>query len=94
MSNMEGVVNKIIGKPHVDINRCGARTRAGGSCMRYAMKNGRCRLHGGLSTGPRNPRVKHGMYSKRALEEKKLLRQLLSNAKGLSYPTENMDKQE
>jgi len=33
--------------------RCGARTRAGGCCRQPAMPNGRCRLHGGLSTGPR-----------------------------------------
>ena len=33
--------------------RCGARTRAGGCCRQPAMRNGRCRLHGGLSTGPR-----------------------------------------
>jgi len=39
------------------------------------MKNGRCRLHGGLSTGPRTPeglersrraRWKHGRYSREA----------------------------
>ena len=33
--------------------RCGARTRAGTSCRSPAMANGRCRLHGGHSTGPR-----------------------------------------
>jgi len=52
--------------------RCGARTRCGGSCRQPAMKNGRCRLHGGLSTGPRTPaglarsrraRWKHGARS-------------------------------
>lgn len=37
------------------VPRCGARTRAGGSCRCPAMGNGRCRLHGGLSTGPRTP---------------------------------------
>jgi hypothetical protein len=35
--------------------RCGARTRAGECCRQPAMKNGRCRMHGGLSTGPRTP---------------------------------------
>ncbi len=52
--------------------RCGARTRAGGCCRQPAMKNGRCRMHGGLSTGPRTPeglarsqraRWKHGFCS-------------------------------
>jgi hypothetical protein len=33
--------------------RCGAATRAGGSCRQPAMRNGRCRFHGGKSTGPR-----------------------------------------
>jgi len=52
--------------------RCGARTRAGGCCRQPAMKNGRCRMHGGLSTGPRTAagrarcaaaRRTHGFYS-------------------------------
>ena len=34
--------------------RCGAKTRRGTACQRPAnKKNGRCRLHGGASTGPR-----------------------------------------
>ena len=33
--------------------RCGARTRAGTPCRSPAMPNGRCRMHGGASTGPR-----------------------------------------
>ncbi|MDA1091441.1 MAG: HGGxSTG domain-containing protein [Proteobacteria bacterium] len=41
--------------------RCGAKTRAGGRCMAPVVwdrqadvaRNGRCRMHGGLSTGPR-----------------------------------------
>jgi hypothetical protein len=33
--------------------RCGARTRAGCGCRQPAMANGRCRLHGGKSTGAR-----------------------------------------
>jgi hypothetical protein len=32
---------------------CGARTRQQTACMCKALLNGRCRLHGGLSTGPR-----------------------------------------
>ncbi|MGE0120425.1 MAG: HGGxSTG domain-containing protein [Dongiaceae bacterium] len=52
--------------------RCGARTRCGGECRQPAMPNGRCRLHGGLSTGPHTPeglararraRLTHGGYS-------------------------------
>ena len=34
--------------------RCGAKTRRGTACQRPAKKkNGRCRLHGGASMGPR-----------------------------------------
>jgi hypothetical protein len=33
--------------------RCWARTRAGHPCRRKKLQNGRCRNHGGLSTGPR-----------------------------------------
>ena len=34
-------------------NRCGAQTRLGRACLGRAFPNGRCRNHGGLSTGPR-----------------------------------------
>ena len=38
---------------------CGARTRAGTACKRRDVySNGRCKLHGGLSTGPRTPEGK------------------------------------
>jgi hypothetical protein len=33
--------------------RCRAHTRSGTCCRQPAMSNGRCRFHGGLSTGPR-----------------------------------------
>lgn len=33
--------------------RCGAKCRAGHACRQPAMPNGRCRLHGGKSTGAR-----------------------------------------
>lgn len=49
--------------PKSDRPRCGAKTRAGGSCQARAVwnkakdkpRNGRCRMHGGLSTGPKTP---------------------------------------
>lgn len=46
--------------------RCGARTRAGASCRAPAMQNGRCRMHGGKSTGaPQGNQNawKHGRYT-------------------------------
>ncbi|AMA73475.1 HGGxSTG domain-containing protein [Aneurinibacillus thermoaerophilus] len=33
---------------------CGALTRKGTSCQNIPMKNGRCRMHGGKSTGPKD----------------------------------------
>jgi hypothetical protein len=33
--------------------RCEARTRRGTACQCKALPNGRCKLHGGMSTGPR-----------------------------------------
>ena len=64
------------GNPPGDLSQvatCGARSKRGGQpCRAPAMRNGRCRLHGGLSTGPRTPeglarsrraRWKHGGYS-------------------------------
>lgn len=51
---------------------CGAKTRSGEPCKNYAMTNGRCRMHGGKSTGPKDKEKvrknknaeKHGLFSK------------------------------
>ncbi len=65
--------------------RCGAKTRRGTPCKAPAMKNGRCRLHGGKSTGPRTPeglkrsktaRLRHGLYSEGFRKEKRDLTDL------------------
>lgn len=65
--------------------RCGARTRRGTRCQAPAMRNGRCRLHGGKSTGPRTPegiariraaRTTHGGYSAEARAVRWLVREL------------------
>lgn len=45
------------------MNVCGAKTRSGQPCKKAGMPNGRCRLHGGLSTGAP---IKTGRYSKYA----------------------------
>jgi hypothetical protein len=43
---------------------CGAKTRTGGSCKGWAMKNGRCRMHGGASlSGVASATFRHGRYS-------------------------------
>ncbi len=64
--------------------RCGARTRRGTSCQGPGMANGRCWLHGGLSTGPRTVEglersrravTKHGLYSQAAKVARREARQ-------------------
>jgi len=74
-----GVMGKWKGLPHEEMQRCHAKTRAGGLCGHYAMKNGRCRYHGGKSTGAKNPHrsVKHGRYTKEAIKERRLTNQFL-----------------
>ena len=62
--------------------RCGARTRAGTPCMAPAMRNGRCRMHGGASlSGRAHGRYKHGEFTKEAQEQRRRLRELLRMAK-------------
>ena len=38
--------------------KCEARTRRGTPCQCKALPNGRCKLHGGASTGPKTPEGK------------------------------------
>jgi hypothetical protein len=42
-------------KPKQNLPQCGAKTRKGTPCKMLAGANGRCRMHGGLSTGPKTP---------------------------------------
>ncbi|MGX8235642.1 HGGxSTG domain-containing protein [Bacillus subtilis] len=37
---------------------CGAKTKKGTVCQKAALKNGRCRIHGGKSTGPKDKKRK------------------------------------
>ena len=58
--------------PAQKLVRCGAKTRSGAPCAKSPMEGKRrCRLHGGLSTGPKTPagraaisaaNTKHGRY--------------------------------
>jgi hypothetical protein len=67
--------------------RCGTRSkRTGKPCQGAAMPNGRCKFHGGKSTGPRTPEGlersrranwKHGHYSREAKAERSRLREAL-----------------
>ena len=62
--------------------RCGARTRAGGTCQCPAIRDRkRCRLHGGRSTGaPKgvdNGNFKDGAFTAEAIEERQWLRSIV-----------------
>ena len=68
------------------VRRCGAKTRKGTRCQGPAMRNGRCRMHGGTATGPRTPEGlarcrsanwKHGKYSAEAVEQRLEVRKML-----------------
>ena len=64
-----------------DIRLCLAKTRSGAPCQKHPIAGRtRCRLHGGLSTGPRTPEGKaacvaahwkHGRRSKAFVEARK-----------------------
>ena len=81
------------GNPSGDLSkakRCGARNRRGMPCACPAMANGRCRLHGGLSTGPKTLEgieriqlavTRHGRYSGAAKAEQKNFRAVLSKCR-------------
>lgn len=59
---------------------CGAKARGGAYCENSPMPNGRCRLHGGMSTGaPKGNKNawKHGAYSR----EFKAIRELEKSAR-------------
>ena len=78
-------------KPFVlsSLPMCGAKTRKGEPCKRYANKHsGRCRLHGGKSTGPKgdtsnanNANFKTGNHTKEAIEQRREVAALIKQSK-------------
>ena len=80
MKNEEG--------PHA--NKCGARTRQGHPCRQSAMKNGRCSMHGGKSTGPRTiegqercrqARLKTGEHTAEAIAYRRRFQKFLTECR-------------
>ncbi|MFH1254649.1 MAG: HGGxSTG domain-containing protein [bacterium] len=78
----------LLAKVLLQAKRCGAKSRRNNHqpCRQPAMKNGRCRLHGGLSTGPKTQQgkeraakanFKHGRYTNQAILERKFVRQMM-----------------
>lgn len=83
-------------KPHVPINQqvfllCGAKGKRNGQpCKAPAMANGRCRFHGGKSTGPKTEAGKkaiskahyqHGLYTNTMKRLKQLERAFNAGSK-------------
>jgi hypothetical protein len=70
---------------------CGARTRSGGSCKHKGnVRNGRCKRHGGASTGPINQtfgkdhhRYVHGLRTREVIILRKLVADMHKSLKGL-----------
>jgi coenzyme F420-reducing hydrogenase gamma subunit len=70
------------------IKRCGARcrTRGGAPCLGPAMKNGRCRMHGGVFSRLE----KHGRQTLKAKLERKKERALLTELKQFNANLEEL----
>ena len=71
---------------------CGAKTRSGAPCRALAMRNGRCRMHGGASTGAKTAaglkRVQtvalvHGGRSRETIEFRRMIRDMRAAARQL-----------
>jgi hypothetical protein len=66
--------------------RCGAKTRSGKPCKSPAVSGKkRCRMHGGApgSGAPRGNKnaLKHGLYTREAIEERRHLRSLMRQSR-------------
>jgi len=67
--------------PFANIRYCGAKARSTGKpCRGSAMQNGRCRLHGGASTG--RP-IKTGRWTKAAIQQRKAVNVLIRQSMDL-----------
>lgn len=71
-----------------DALRCGAKTRRQLPCQAPAMRNGRCRMHGGKSPGApcgeRHGKYKHGRFTKAYKLDLAVFRLLARQARELS----------
>jgi hypothetical protein len=78
--------------PMLSSRRCGAKTRSGKPCMAPAVSGKtRCRMHGGAAGsgaphGNKNA-LKHGHYTRQALAERRLVRQLIRQSWDLIQKT-------
>ncbi len=74
--------------PMLSSPRCGAKTRRDRPCKSPAvLGKKRCRMHGGAKgsgapVGNQNA-LKHGLYTEKAIQERKAIRQLIRDAEAL-----------
>jgi uncharacterized protein YjcR len=73
--------------------RCGARTRSGKPCASPAVSGKkRCRMHGGAygSGAPRGNKnaLKHGLYTREAIAQRRQLRELIRQARNTLMKTQ------
>lgn len=73
-----------------NVKKCLARTRKDGLCQSPAMKNNRCRMHGGKSTGAkttagleriRKANSKSGFYTKEAMSDRQSFSEIMRKNK-------------
>jgi uncharacterized protein YjcR len=74
--------------PMLGSQRCGAKTRKGGLCKSPAVHGKkRCRMHGGAhgSGAPKENKnaLKHGLFTKQAIEQRKHRQALLRQSRSL-----------
>ena len=72
--------------------RCLAKTRAGGACQNPTIKGrSRCKLHGGLSTGPRTAEGKaraaagHTKHGRRSRGHVEMVKKINSELRRITY---------
>lgn len=78
-------MKKWCGPPHEPQYLCGAYARSTGNpCRRFGnKKNGRCKLHGGRSTGAKQPQIKSGKYTNEAINSLEYYSEFLKQSKRL-----------
>jgi len=81
-------------------NYCGAKTRSGRPCRNRAMANGRCRMHGGKSTGAPPEKMKknsnartHGLFAKYLPDETLEIMDSINEIKPLDILWNNIQMQ-
>jgi hypothetical protein len=79
---------QLLARFFLQAKKCGAKSKRNNHlpCKNAAMKNGRCRMHGGKSTGPKTEEgkkkaaaanLKDGRYTNAAIMERRRMRMMM-----------------